>query len=56
MIAEIPIQTLIIFQYVKQSTRFLRISTFQHKTTKSGHLMPNWVKNLAKDDFKVFSS
>ena len=56
MIAKIPIQALIIFQSVKQSTRFLRISTFQQKTTKSGHLMPNWVKNSAKGDFKFFSS
>ena len=32
--AKIPIQTLIIFQYVKQSTRFLRISTFQQKNNQ----------------------
>ena len=32
--AKIPIQTLIIFQCVKQSTRFLRISTFQQKNNQ----------------------
>ena len=44
-------------EWVRQSTKFfffLRKSTFEHKTIKSGHKMLVGVKKSAEDDFKVF--
>ena len=39
---------------LSKGPNFLVKSTFEHKTTKSSHKMPNPVKKTGKDDFQYF--
>jgi len=40
--------------FLSKVPNFLVKSTFEHKTSKSSHKMPNPVKKKGKDDFHYF--
>lgn len=51
---KLPVQVIYSRQPLWKVSIFLRKSTFEQKTTKSDHKMPNWVKKKsAKEDFVV---